>query len=112
METENEGGEEAVVITGDTAATDDNEAPNEEREGTVIAEQEDDKVDQAEAGEQQVIEFVVEDPAAAEVAATAVDQEGSSVTLLPMTDGSKTIEAITTADGSIAYIQVRDRVCA
>ena len=104
METEDVGGEEAVVITGDTAATDNSEAPHDEREGTVLAGQEGDKADNAD--EQQVIEFVVEDSSTA-VAAPAAEQEASSVTLLPMADGAKTIEAIATADGSIAYIQVR-----
>ena len=105
METEDVGGEEAVAITGDTAATDTNsEAPHDEREGTVLAGQEGDKADQA--GEQQVIEFVVEDSSTA-IAASSAEQEASSVTLLPMADGAKTIEAIATADGSIAYIQVR-----
>lgn len=119
METEDAVVEEAVVVTGDTA-TDNNETLHEEPEGTVlaVAEQEGDKGDQGDQGdmqageeEQQVIEFVVDDSSAAVVAApTAAEQEASSVTLLPMADGAKTIEAITTADGSIAYIQVRESV--
>ena len=104
METEDVGSGEAVAITGDTESTG-NEAPHDEREGSVLAGDEGEKVDPAEAGEEQVIEFVVEDSATA-VTATDADQEASSVTLLPMADGAKTIEAITTADGSIAYIQV------
>ena len=104
METEDVGSGEAVAITGDTESTG-NEAPQDERDGSVLAGHEGEKVDPAEAGEEQVIEFVVEDSATA-VTATDADQEASSVTLLPMADGAKTIEAITTADGSIAYIQV------
>ena len=105
METEDVGSGEAVAITGDAASTG-NEAPHDEREGSVLAGHEGEKVDPAEAGEEQVIEFVVEDSSAAAVTAPDADQEASSVTLLPMADGAKTIEAITTADGSIAHIQV------
>ena len=111
MDTEDAGGEEAVVITGDPAAADDHEAPHEEGDATVlaVAGQEGDSDKGEQAGEQQVIEFVVEDSSTA-VAAPVSEQEASSVTLVPMADGAKTIEAIT-ADGSIAYIQVRERVC-
>ena len=104
METEDVGSGEAVTITGDAASTG-NEAPHDEGEGSALAGHESEKVDPAEAGEEQVIEFVVEDSSAT-VTAPDADQEASSVTLLPMADGAKTIEAITTADGSIAYIQV------
>ena len=50
METEDVGSEEAVAITGDAASTG-NEAPHDEREGSVLAGHEGEKVDPAEAGD-------------------------------------------------------------
>ena len=90
--------EEAVVITGDDAACNDDEPrPPQGEEGIAVEEQEGDKSEQAADADQQqeeVIEFVMEPAEDSSTGAAPAAAEQEALTLLSMEDGTYIVESV------------------
>ena len=113
METQDVGreAEEAVVITGDDAACNDDEPrPPQGEEGIAVEEQEGDKSEQADAAEQEqeeVIEFVMEPAEDSSTAVAPAAGEPEALTLLSMEDGTYIVESVPSGGGDTTSKEVR-----